>query len=476
MSYHLVEQLFVCKDNLVEKNAILVYSFMMHTSCGRSRYHFLDPMVGICFCFETKDDIEANRTRLNDLWADPSNFLTFGNYCLQRDTKDRKIKIIVDAFTDMKRLFTRASSYGRSIENERKWLMLCAYIFSFWLKRESNSAIRSQVESLLKSNPPSVTATVPGKDKKGKKMPHTQPFDTTTTTSESVYKRQCLNNSTVDTSSTMNRLWSPDASNRHPNHQNKQAMLSQVNITIEQEAPVASCPNFSRSALLEKDWSSIQLMMQVELDELTASYLLVHTDGGLDILSKLTPLEVYSADRLKDFRHSRLCGPPKYKPHQQLGDVVLHIGSGCDEYLDKHSKLFHVVRQRSVYFKEYYKILPCDQLCANLCKSILKYGTIDNTRSRCQYRVTIGCGGQHFPEGIPATLIGKSFAAKLDTDAMFDREEILSTIGSLVEFLWRVGADIQRDVCDAPLAPDSIRWNAYAKHLCSYLFITHDHT
>ena len=105
-SYHLVEQLFVCKDNLVAKNAILVYSFMMHASCGRSRYHFLDLMVGICFRFQTKDDIEANRTRLNDLWADPSNFLTFGNYCLQRDTKDRKIKIIVDAFTDMKRLFT----------------------------------------------------------------------------------------------------------------------------------------------------------------------------------------------------------------------------------------------------------------------------------------------------------------------------------------------------------------------------------
>ena len=215
-------------------------------------------------------------------------------------------------------------------------------------------------------------------------------------------------------------------------------------------------------------------MTQAELDNVTASFLLVHTDRGLDISSKLSPLEVYSVDKLKDFRHARVCGPPGYQPSQHLGDVVLQIGSESHEYLDRYSKLFHVARQGSVYFKEYNNILPADCRFANFCKSILKHGKIDNARSKCQCRINIGCGGQHFPDGVPATIIGKGFADKLESDNDFDCVEILSTIGLLVEFLWRVSQDMQRDVCDAPCAPDRLRWDAYAKHLCRYLFITED--
>ena len=169
MAFHLVEQLFVCKDNLCENDAILVYSFMMHASCGKSRYQFLDPMVGICFRFITRDDVEANRGRLNELWKNPSNFLTFGNQCLQRDNKERKVRILLETFAEMKRQFTRTSSYGRAIDLERRWLMLRAYIFSFWLKRECNTPIRSQVEYGLASSPVAVaraksqpTAAKPG--------------------------------------------------------------------------------------------------------------------------------------------------------------------------------------------------------------------------------------------------------------------------------------------------------------------------
>jgi hypothetical protein len=249
--------------------------------------------------------------------------------------------------------------------------------------------------------------------------------------------------------------------------QNKQA-------TTEDKSSTNFCPFATRDSLINKDWSSIKLLTQAELDKVTASYLLVHTDGGLDISSKLSPLEVYSADKLKDFRHARVCGPPGYQPSQQLGEVVLQIGSGCDEYLDRYSKLYHIARQGSVYFKEYKSILPADCIFANLCKSILKHGKIDHARSKCQYRINIGCGGQHFPDGVPATIIGKGFADKLEADNDFDRVEILSGIGSLVEFLWRVSQDMQSDVCDAPLAPDSLRFNAYAKHLCRYLFIDED--
>jgi hypothetical protein len=215
-------------------------------------------------------------------------------------------------------------------------------------------------------------------------------------------------------------------------------------------------------------------MSESELDKVNASYLLVHTDSALDICLKLSPLEVYSADRLKDFRHSRVCGPPGYQPHQHLGEVVLHIGSGREEYLDKYSKFLHVARPRSVYFKEHLKLLPTIQTFSNLCRSILKYGNIDNRRARCQYRINVGCGGQHFPDGIPAILVGKGFGTKLDSDEEFDREEVLSSIGLLVNFIWRVAQDMQRDVGDAPMAPDPLRRNAFARHLCDYFSIDDD--
>jgi len=44
----------------------------------------------------------------------------------------------------------------------------------------------------------------------------------------------------------------------------------------------------------------------------------------------------------------------------------------------------------------------------------------------------------------------------------------------LVEFLWRVSQDIQRDANDSPMAPDVIRWQEYAMNLCDYLHIDNE--
>lgn len=520
MAFHLVQNLFEdCADNHPadqaeqpsENDAILMYSFMMHAACGKSRYDFLDPMAGICFRFKTKEDIAANLPRLKALWKNPSDFLSFGNTCLQRDSEERKIGILVETFGEVKKKFPRVSSYGRSIESDRRWLLLRGYVFFHWLKRDSVRGIRSQVESRLKTQHMAVESARGG----SRKETTTATATTTTTVLASPKKlvglprrrgrreqreednvtnpgdegglllnakRQRLLHAEPPpprpTTTLMNsRLWSPPSAPAPEERGDCPSFVPGATVEEALQLEPNDCLAQTKSIILSQDWTSIRLMTQSEMDKVMASYLLVHTDdshGGLDILLKLSPIEVYSADKLKDFRHCRLSGPPGYLPLQKVGDVVLQIGPGCDEYLDKYSKLMHVARQRSTYFNEHKKILPSDQMFANVCRSILTHGIVDSQRSKSQYRVNIGCGGQHFPHGIPAVLVGKGFAKKLDADEEFNTTEILSSIGLLVEFLWCVAQDMQRDASDAALAPDHVRREAYAKHLREYLGISRD--
>ena len=83
------------------------------------------------------------------------------------------------------------------------------------------------------------------------------------------------------------------------------------------------CPLANRDFLLDKDWSSIKLLTQAELDNVTASFLLVHTDRGLDISSKLSPLEVYSVDKLKDFRTSVMQESAVHQGISQANTLVM---------------------------------------------------------------------------------------------------------------------------------------------------------
>ncbi|MFM8622266.1 MAG: hypothetical protein ACKOB3_02655, partial [Holophagaceae bacterium] len=508
MSFHLVKSLFETKEDcalgVIDDDSMLVYSFMMHSGYGKSRFDFLDPMVGICFRFTSIADIEANRTRLNQLWLNPSNFVRFGNNCLQRDSYERKVSILVDTFQEL-HSFPRILPYnGKSTDESRRWLMLRGYIFFYWLKRESCNGIRLEVESRLKVTlrTTSVVAASSHERRNVTNDPREKVLD--------VHKKPLLEvRHSLDRSNASTnvydeqRLWYGDtveviptdhateSSSRHATESPPPAACVdkdvQANLGVLVDAALRTSNGgvgsessvvdmkATRIQLLTKDWSSLKLLSQKELDQVFASYLLIHTDlSGMDILLQLSPLEVYSADKLKDFLHCRLCGGTGYRPVEELSDVVLHVGTGIDQYLDQHSRLLHVARQGSGYFKEYQKILPSDRLVVNLCQAILTYGKIDHHRSNGQYRVNIGCGGQHFPNGIPAELIGKGFGEKLDADHDFDTKEILSSIGMMVEFLWRVAQDMQRDTNDAPLGMDHSRQEAYARHLREYLFVEYE--
>lgn len=489
VSFQLVQQLFDWQGNILDNQSILVYSFMMHASCGRTRYDFLAPMVGICLRYNTRTDIESHRPRLDVLWKNPATFLSFGNSCLQRYSDKQQIEIMVETLVAIKNQFSRPTSYSRAIDMERKWLMLRAYVFFFWLKRHSHSSIRCELEKRLSTyQKKSQILTVP---------PATTAVEAANNTpSPSVHfgsgGEELGNPEGRDKNKQQesDQLWNIVVTRRTETAEQEQLVVGAPQEDDQQEEPVNNLlllaatlppattrllpfdPVMTRNSMLGKDWSSLQLTTQAELDRVSVSYLLIHTDSALDICEKLSTLEVYSADRLHDFRHCRVCGPPGYQPGQHLGDVVLNIGSDTEEYLDRYSRLFHVARHKSVYFKEHTKILPSTKQFGNLCKSILKYGKVDSSRANCQYRVNIGCGGQDFRQhGVPAKLVGTRFGQNLDDDEEFVRQEVLGSIGATARFLWKVSQDMQVDVGDAPLAGDSQRWIAYAKHLCEFLFI-----
>lgn len=505
MAYRLVENLFDTSKKPLTNEDMLEYSFRMHAACGRTRYDFLDPMAGICFRFFGREAIEANRSPLDDLWKEPSKFLEYGRSCMASFTEESKILNLVATFRSLKPVYpTRCASYGRGIDKERRWLMLRGYIFWYWLKRESNTEIRSQVLSKIESTSISEESwgTKKNKEKKKRKKSISRRKSTKVVRSRQEQEQDIeerlvpFENSLEEEENgsycrvmpqakrvcPTGRLWLSNNTAAFIAQPPEEMKTAEAMITTANDNHVGGSlphsvtnPAETRKYYLSQDWKSIQLMSQSELDQVTASYLLIHTTNnyGMDICSKLSPLEVYSADKLNDFRHSRLCGPPGYKPRQQEdGPVVLKIGTATDLFIDRSStKFFHIARNQSSYFREYGNILPPDDMVVDLCKSVVKYGIIDKQRAKCQYRINIGCGGQDYREGKPALLIGRKFERLLEEDKEFDGDGIISCIGLFVKFLWLVSQDIQRDARDSPLAPDRKRWMAYAKHLSKYLKI-----
>ena len=225
---------------------------------------------------------------------------------------------------------------------------------------------------------------------------------------------------------------------------------------------------FSKELFLARDdWSKFRLVHSDELAQFVSSYLIIKAPH-YDIVAKLSPLEVYSADNLGVFPHSRKSGDAQFYPHEVMGEKVLSIGPGVPCVIDPAS-LYHVAREDSSFFQEHGHLLVDEKECSNLCRAIIKYGQIDGSRSSGQFRVNIGCGGQHMPGGVPARLIGLGFLKKLDEDDFFDRDTTIKSVGLLTEFLWNVMVSIQRQAKDPPIAPDKRRHEEYGRVLSAQL-------
>ena len=170
----------------------------------------------------------------------------------------------------------------------------------------------------------------------------------------------------------------------------------------------------------------------------------------MDIISELSPFEVYSADRLKDYPHSRVHGGPGYIPTELVAKAFMKVGSHLNEFIGTNGfKMFHVARDGSSFFLEHGHLLPTIEDCAALCHAVTKFGSVDGKRSHGQYRVFIGNGGQNRPNGVPAVLVDNGFEKRLRNDPAMDADNVLLSIGRLTEFVWNVMVDMQREAVDS---------------------------
>jgi hypothetical protein len=182
-------------------------------------------------------------------------------------------------------------------------------------------------------------------------------------------------------------------------------------------------------------------------------------------------MEVYSADNLGQHLHCRVSGPPDMDPKKHtMASKVTIIGPNSPCVTDP-TGLYHVAREGSSYFQEHGALMVSPDLISALCQAVIKYGKVDGSRSSGQFRINIGCGGQHRPDGVPAKLVGLDFVKRLENDEVLDRESVLRSIGSLTEFLWQTMVGLQRDTKGSPLAPDRDRHELYARVLCEKLFM-----
>jgi hypothetical protein len=230
--------------------------------------------------------------------------------------------------------------------------------------------------------------------------------------------------------------------------------------------------SFSKEVLLQEyDWTNFRLVCHDELAQSVASYLIIRAKGYGDLFSKLSPMEVYSADNLGKHLHSRVSGPWDMDLHKHTQASKVTIISPASPCVTDPTGLYHVAREGSCYFQEHGALLVSPLSMSALCQAVVKYGKVDGSRSSGQFRINIGCGGQHRPDGVPAKLVGLEFVKSLESDEVLSCESVLRSVGSLTEFLWKTMVGLQRDTQGSPLAPDRNRHEQYARVLCEKLFM-----
>ena len=484
LSLYLTEHLFRESNSSWLFQDALVYSFQMMSPCGPGRYEFLSPLAGYCLQFCTQESIEAKRSRLRSIWKDPSLFFSYGNTCLTHFSADAKSRIIISCFQDLWSEIPSKSkqiSYHKDQSWHRRWTILRAYVFHFWLDAASNQSLKATVTN--------ATSNKSFGKKKRKVIDCSDAIPTSTqghhhtSTATKPSQVTCNDATTPQKERFSGGLQSILATRRTLDTAERADMPigdlpgtssvidGKIRKTNTNTSPPSSPNTANKDCLIAKtNWNDLCLITAEDLRKYIQSYLVIHRLDGIDIVSELSPFEVYSANNLHELVHCRLTGKaPFYPSDEDIGQADLRIRQESDCFVDISAKSFHVARVQSDIFKEHAHKLPSMQAIKELCQAITLHGTIDSKRAIGQRRVNLGNGGQHWVHGAPCELHGLQFQKDIEKAGTQNIHEILQTIGQLAEFTWNVMCTLQNEAHDHPIAPDRFRRQLYASRLNKYL-------
>ena len=454
LALYLTEHLFHEANTPWSYQSALVFSFQMMAPCGPCRLEFLTPLVGYCLRFPTQESIDLKRKQLQTIWKEPSSFMTYGANCLSQFSKEGKARVVIECYLDLQSEIPSTSkkiSYNRDCSWQRRWTILRAYIFHFWLDSVSNNTVKSIVTNGL----------VADHRKKKRKIDHSEDSsDVLTQLHMPIQVNETCKSPPVDNLKPSKFGFQSITASRRV-LKDPPTMPTQME---DSSQLVAAGINPTTSNVEGIDWTGLRLITYEELDRSVKSYFLIHRNDGVDILSELSPLEVYSANNLHELVHCHVSGANPFYPTRITGPVVLNIRSDADCFIDTSSKSYHVAREQSGPFQEYADILPSMKQIQLLCQAVACHGSSDNKRAAGQYRVNIGNGGQNWQNGTPCKLHGMQFEKDVDNDTSMDASQVLWCVGQLTEFTWHVMCSLQRDAFDHPIAPDLARKQRYASH------------
>jgi hypothetical protein len=353
LAYHIVDHLF--SRNKVfswTSKQIFVFSIQVFVPCGRARSDFLNPLVGLCLQFKNHAAIDQSKDQLAAIQADSRLFFSFGNTCLRDQSGELQIRSIYQTFSNLNKIIQRKTSYD-GFPLESKWLLLQAYTYSLWLELSQNQSTKSRVLSMLhqgestdislvytEEGSSTTSQSVPGDSSSPKKRAPLTPQPP----GQNDGGLHFLLKSRPELTMPSQEIASPPIMNNVP---------QEVFI-----APDLFCDTMARSDVA---WRNLRLLTTHELNKYFDSFLVIRRDDGVDIVSRLSAMEIYSADNLHKFPHARFNGCGGFFPRMKVGEVVFTIGNQIKEFIDATSKSFHVARESSVFFSRSWEIGPTNQ-------------------------------------------------------------------------------------------------------------------
>ncbi len=249
--------------------------------CGPGRFEFLSPLAGYCLRFHSQESIECKRTRLQQIWNNPTSFLSFGNSCLTQFSTEAKARIIKACFHQLLLAIPsncKQISYQRDCSWLRRWTMLRAYTFHFWLDAASNCQLKSMVTTQY--------ASTDGKRKKQKiddlshstattfhKKPPFKPNPSMTPNSKDVMLKAPPKASFNGLQSIISsrRTSIPAHTIHHPSY-NKVDKMDEATTTGVNEVLCDSAGTITT----DLDWKTLRLVTSEEMQQFVQSFLLIH--------------------------------------------------------------------------------------------------------------------------------------------------------------------------------------------------------